>query len=208
MSNGGYRPNSGRKKGSIPWNKGKKYPQMIGNTNGFKKGQVAWNKDIKCPTISEKMKGNTNGKGNKGRVMTTEWIEKMRLAKLGKPSSRKGIKLSLDARLKMSKARRNYLAKSDFNYSYKEKDILRRDRKAVRRERIKKYGGLHSISEWENLKIQFNFTCPSCKKLEPEIKLTRDHILPLSMGGTDNIENIQPLCSICNSKKHTQTIKY
>ena len=120
MSNGGYRPNSGRKKGSIPWNKGKKYPQMIGNTNGFKKGQVAWNKDIKCPTISEKMKGNTNGKGNKGRVMTAEWIEKMRQAKLGKPSCRKGIKLSLVERLKMSEARRNYLAKSDFEYSFKE----------------------------------------------------------------------------------------
>ncbi len=26
------------KKGMIPWNKGKKIPQMIGNTNGFKKG--------------------------------------------------------------------------------------------------------------------------------------------------------------------------
>jgi 5-methylcytosine-specific restriction endonuclease McrA len=208
MSNGGYRPGSGRKKGSIPWNKGKAFPQMIGNTNGFVKGQTAWNKDKKCPTISEKMMGNTNGKAHKGRIFTPEWREKLRQAKLGKPSNRIGSKLSLESRLKMSVARRNYLAKSGFNYSYKEKDILRRDRKATRRERIKKYGGLHSNSEWENLKKKFNFTCPCCKISEPKIKLTRDHILPLSIGGNDNIENIQPLCMMCNSKKHTQTIKY
>lgn len=74
--------------------------------------------------------------------------------------------------------------------------------------RIKKETGTHTYGEWELLKKQYNYTCPCCKKAGPEIKLTEDHIIPLSRGGSDLIENIQPLCLSCNSKKHSTTIKY
>lgn len=68
--------------------------------------------------------------------------------------------------------------------------------------------GNHTFEEWEKLKAQYNWTCPACLKKEPEIKLTEDHIVPLSKGGSDNIENIQPLCGSCNCKKLTKIIKY
>ena len=67
--------------------------------------------------------------------------------------------------------------------------------------------GSHTFGEWEILKAQYNWTCPHCQKKEPEIKLTEDHIIPLSKGGSDNIENIQPLCKNGNSQKYNKIIK-
>ncbi len=77
-----------------------------------------------------------------------------------------------------------------------------------RRARKMNAEGSHTQEEWELLKNQYNYTCPACKNKEPKIKLTEDHIIPLIKGGSDNIENIQPLCKSCNSIKHDKVINY
>jgi len=68
--------------------------------------------------------------------------------------------------------------------------------------------GFHTIGEWELLKKQYNYACPSCGRKEPNVKLSRDHIIPLSKRGSDYISNIQPLCKGCNSRKHTKSHKF
>lgn len=69
-------------------------------------------------------------------------------------------------------------------------------------------GGTHSFTEWEEIKKKYGYICPCCLKKEPEISLTEDHILPIAMGGLDNIENIQPLCRNCNSRKNNKYERY
>jgi hypothetical protein len=73
--------------------------------------------------------------------------------------------------------------------------------------RLRNAKGSHTLREWGALKEKYNWICPLCQRKEPEIKLTRDHIVPLSKGGESNIENIQPLCMNCNCQKHTKIIR-
>ena len=58
--------------------------------------------------------------------------------------------------------------------------------------------GNHTLKEWNELKESYGDVCAYCKMPK---KLTKDHIIPISKDGTDYIENIQPLCHNCNSKK-------
>ena len=77
-----------------------------------------------------------------------------------------------------------------------------------RRARKKLSGGSYTAAEWEALKTRYSYTCLCCQQMEPNIKLTPDHVIPLSQGGRNDIQNIQPLCLTCNLRKHTKSIDY
>lgn len=78
----------------------------------------------------------------------------------------------------------------------------------ARRARKLEAEGSHTEEEWQELKAFYDFKCLCCGQREPDIKLTRDHIIPLTQGGSDSIDNVQPLCARCNSKKSNKHIDY
>lgn len=125
---------------------------------------------------------------------------------------RRRISLSSAGRVISEETRANMRLAQSKLPTYKGGESTRLVRKAFaqrHREYVKKLnGGKHAFEEWEELKALYKYTCPACKKKEPSIKLTEDHIIPISKGGGNDISNIQPLCHSCNSKKHDKYIVY
>jgi len=152
-------------------------------------------------------------KGNVSWCKGTKGIKKANSGsfKKGRIPHNKGKHHSEETKGKISKSRKGrFTCENSNNY----KDGRCKNKKYIswlknKRNRKKRDAeGSHTFEEWENLKAQYNYTCLCCKKKEPEIKLTEDHIIPLSKNGTDYIDNIQPLCMHCNLVKHTKTINY
>jgi 5-methylcytosine-specific restriction endonuclease McrA len=77
-----------------------------------------------------------------------------------------------------------------------------------RRARKMNVGGTYTAEEWNSVCEKYNHRCLCCGEREPDIKLTVDHVIPISKGGINSIENIQPLCRSCNSKKSTKIIDF
>jgi hypothetical protein len=66
--------------------------------------------------------------------------------------------------------------------------------------RARKLGvsGLLEEYEWQDILRAHNYSCAICGSTED---ISIDHIIPLSKGGTNTADNIQPLCRSCNSRK-------
>jgi len=56
----------------------------------------------------------------------------------------------------------------------------------------------HTPSEWKAMKSFCGEQCIRCGSDGP---LVKDHIKPIYQGGSDGLDNIQPLCKSCNSSK-------
>jgi 5-methylcytosine-specific restriction endonuclease McrA len=66
-------------------------------------------------------------------------------------------------------------------------------------------GGSYTVAEWKTLCEQYDNRCLRCGKKE---KLTFDHVIPVSKGGSSDISNGQPLCFSCNAGKRDKTTDY
>lgn len=70
----------------------------------------------------------------------------------------------------------------------------------ARKYRAKKYSaeGTFTAAEFAALCEAYDNRCARCGT---KTKLTADHVIPLIAGGSNMIDNIQPLCKPCNSSK-------
>ena len=60
-------------------------------------------------------------------------------------------------------------------------------------------------SAWlKEVKSLNKFTCYWCNKVFKINKLTLDHVIPLSKGGSDTKDNLVPCCMQCNRLKHAK----
>jgi|GEM_PF-6974428 len=76
-------------------------------------------------------------------------------------------------------------------------------KRAERLARAKELGD-HTKEEWVEMK-EFFGECVRCSSKEP---LTKDHIIPIYQGGSNGVDNIQPLCKTCNSSKEPESIDF
>lgn len=165
----------------------------------FKKGHLPWNRGKKGYGRFNLGKKSSLGTRKKMSELKKKNPTRFWLGKKMPPFSEEHLK-----RMRESARKLRGNGSPHWKGGYENRLMLNRKRRVMKAGN----GGSHTLGDWENLKIQYNLICPCCHKSEPDITLSEDHIIPLSRGGSDNIENIQPLCRSCNSKKHTHIIRY
>jgi 5-methylcytosine-specific restriction endonuclease McrA len=81
------------------------------------------------------------------------------------------------------------------------RDAEQTETNAALRRRARRQG-TYTPAGWAALVEFCGHVCLACGARDRE--LTRDHIVPLSRGGPDDLDNLQPLCQICNTRKRVQ----
>ena len=81
-----------------------------------------------------------------------------------------------------------------------------RNYQQIRYVRQKGNGGNMTVDEWHSILDFYGHRCLCCGR--DDVKLTIDHVLPIFLGGTHTVENVQPLCGPCNSSKRFKHIDY
>lgn len=66
-------------------------------------------------------------------------------------------------------------------------------------ERVKNAPGGHTDDEWQARLKSYRHRCAYCGR--GDRPLIREHVLPVSAGGTNDISNLVPACQPCNVRK-------
>ena len=63
----------------------------------------------------------------------------------------------------------------------------------------------HTKAEWCAVRDFYGSRCLCCGTAEA---ITKDHVTPVSMGGSDGPDNLQPLCFACNCAKLREDFRW
>ncbi len=85
------------------------------------------------------------------------------------------------------------------------------ERNGNHKRRIRMYRATQSTEkltaeQWEAILDKYGRKCLACGRTD--VKLTLDHIVPISKGGKHTADNAQPLCRPCNTHKGVKTTDY
>lgn len=167
----------------------------------LKKGHTPWNKGIECPQIARAMIGNKNRLGFKDtpamlKAKQSRSGENSPVWKGGKP------KCSVcEKELRYGRKNCRLHNRGNTSHGMTADPAYVRWSKNKRNRMLRTSEGSHTYQEWLEVKNVAGNECVICHTPESVKQLTQDHIIPVSKGGTDFIENIQPLCMRCNATK-------
>lgn len=70
------------------------------------------------------------------------------------------------------------------------------------RRRFRLAGVTNSLTDyqWQIIQERFDHRCAYCGR---RVKLTMDHVTPISKGGSHTVQNVVPACISCNCRKRT-----
>jgi 5-methylcytosine-specific restriction endonuclease McrA len=104
-------------------------------------------------------------------------------------------------------AKDNAEAVNEVHRKYYQKNIehMRAMRKVYSGNRRSLVDGTYTLKEWQDLCDYYDNRCLKCGEQK---KLTVDHVIPISLGGSNTIDNLQPLCDYCNKSKGAKHIDY
>lgn len=151
---------------------------------------------LKCRNpVDEKGKINCSACQEKERVRLLKWKHENK-NKVRLSSQKYYAKNSEKIRRKLK----------EWELSHKEITLLARKIGKYKYKHRRIVAGKFSLRDWKGLCSTFDNKCLWCGRKDVEI--TIDHVIPLVKGGSNYIENIQPLCRVCNSKKHDKIIDF
>lgn len=132
---------------------------------------------------------------NEDAAKSGNWYDK--LSEQGAKAEKLRRKLLNAAQYEADRERRIAMASAYQKNNVERTRVRNRNRRALR------VGaeGTHTLEEVMNLLTQQNNKCACCKVELTEDTRELDHNMPLTLGGTNYIENLQWLCQFCNSVK-------
>lgn len=65
----------------------------------------------------------------------------------------------------------------------------------------------YTFEDWKETVMYFRGECAYCgRKQSRKVKLTKEHVVPVSKGGVTDKSNIIPACKRCNSAKSDEDL--
>ena len=142
---------------------------------------------------------------NKERFKEINRIWKQAHKKQRAEQSKKRARANPEKTRAVAKQSRERHPETSRNWRRNNKDKIR-NYTASRKARLAGNGGDLTIEEWHAILDFYGHKCLCCGR--DDVKLTIDHVIPISNGGKHSADNIQPLCGPCNSRKKDKHIDY